>query len=163
MHIPKTARGLEAATTATTLPAGAIRRNGGHVLNTANLHAGTSEGTESSLGAGSRGLGANTTGGPDLDVQGGDAELLAADSHVLGGKHSSVGGRLIPVSLHLHTSGDTDKGLTTSQISDVDEGVVEGSKDVSDGENLRSCTVKMSETRTHLCFHETVVLVSAGP
>ncbi len=91
MHIPKTARGLEAATTATSLPAGAIRRNGGHVLNTANLHAGASEGTESSLGAGSRGLRAHTTSGPDLDVKGGDAKLLAADSNVLSGKHSSVG------------------------------------------------------------------------
>ena len=40
--------------------------------------------------------------GPQLDVQGSDASLLALHSHILGSQHGSVGWGLIPVSLHLH-------------------------------------------------------------
>ena len=46
-----------------------------------------------------------SSGGSELDVQGGDAELLAALSDVLCGQHGGVWGRLISVCLHLHTAG----------------------------------------------------------
>ena len=70
------AEDLETATTATTLPAGAISGDGGHVLDTANLHARTRERTESSLGTGARGLGLVAASGAQLDVESGDANLL---------------------------------------------------------------------------------------
>ena len=68
----------ETATTATTLPACGVGRCGGNVLDTSNAHTGTGKGAESGLGTGAGGLGAVTTGGTDLDVEGGDTELLAA-------------------------------------------------------------------------------------
>lgn len=50
----------ETTTTATTLPAGRVGRRRGNVLNTADLHAGTGEGTESRLRTGAGGLGSVT-------------------------------------------------------------------------------------------------------
>jgi hypothetical protein len=71
---------LQTTTTATTLSASAVGGGGGDVLDTADLHAGTGQGTESRLGTGAGGLGAVTTSGTDLDVEGVDAELLACDA-----------------------------------------------------------------------------------
>lgn len=78
-------------------------------------------------------------------MEGIDTELLALDSNILSSQHGSVGRRLITISLNLHTSGNTDNSLTTSQISDVlnskinikstgingsyDKGIVERGKD----------------------------------
>lgn len=50
----------ETTTTATTLSAGRVGRSRSDVLNAANLHAGTGEGTESGLSTGTGGLGAVT-------------------------------------------------------------------------------------------------------
>ena len=69
-------------------------------------------------------------------MEGSDADDLAALSDVLGGKHSSVGGGLITVSLHLHTAGDAGQSLTAREIGDVDESVVEGGEDVSHAEDV---------------------------
>lgn len=83
------------------------------LTNAANAHAGAGKGAEGRLGAGARGLGADTTGGAELDVEGVDAELLAALSNVLRGKHGRVGRGLVTVSLDLHATGDTDDSLPT--------------------------------------------------
>jgi len=58
-----------------------------------------------------------TTSGPDLDVEGSDAELLAAGGDVLGSQHSGVGGGLVTVGLDLHTTGNTGDGLTAAGIT----------------------------------------------
>lgn len=105
---------LETATTATTLLAGRVGGSGSHVLDTTNAHTGTGKSTESGLGTGTGGLGAVTTSGPDLDVEGGDAQLLAAGGDVLSSQHGSVGGGLVTVSLDLHTTGDTADGFTAA-------------------------------------------------
>jgi hypothetical protein len=70
----------ETTTTATALPSRGVGWRGGDVLDTANAHTGTGESAERRLGTGAGGLGAVTTSGPDLNVEGGDAELLAAGS-----------------------------------------------------------------------------------
>ena len=106
------------------------------LTNTTNLHASTSQGTESGLGTGAGGLGAVTTSSTELDVKGGDTDLLALDSDILGGQHGGVRGSLITIGLDLHASGDTGDGFTTSQIGDVNEGIVERGKDVGNTENL---------------------------
>jgi hypothetical protein len=84
------------------------------------------------LRTGAGGLGAGATGRSDLNVDGGDADLLAAGSHILGGQHGGVGGRFVAVGLDLHTAGDARDGLLAGQIRHVHEGVVEGGKDVGD-------------------------------
>lgn len=56
------ANNLQTTTTATTLSAGRVGRSGGNILDTADLHAGTGQGTESRLGTGTGGLGAVTYG-----------------------------------------------------------------------------------------------------
>lgn len=53
---------LQTTTTATTLSAGRVGGSGGNVLDTADLHAGTGQSTESGLGTGAGGLGAVTCG-----------------------------------------------------------------------------------------------------
>lgn len=66
----------------------------------------------------------HTSSGADLDVQSGDAELLAAGSDVLGSQHGSVGGGLVTVSLDLHATGDTADGLAATVISqNVSKGI----------------------------------------
>ena len=128
----------ETATTATTLPACGVGRCGGDVLDASNAHTGTGKSAESGLGTGARGLGAVTTGGADLDVEGRDAELLAAGSYrslvfhsslfcdflrvrtdVLGSQHGGVGGGLVTVGLDLHATGNTGDGLTAAGITQV--------------------------------------------
>jgi hypothetical protein len=51
---------LQTTTTATTLSAGRVGGGRGNVLNAADLHAGTGQGTESRLGTGAGGLGTVT-------------------------------------------------------------------------------------------------------
>lgn len=165
----------ETTTTATTLPASRVGGSGGDILNAADLHASTGKGAESGLSTGTGGLGAVTTGGPDLDVEGSDAELLAADSDVLGGQHGSVGGGLVTariqispmllpsanmvdlLSLDLHATSDTGDGFTTREISDVDEGLeirlVKQPLDV-----ISSPSPKSSVHRVVLCPHSSAAL-----
>lgn len=125
----------ETTTTATTLAAGRVGGRGSNVLDTADLHARTGQGTEGGLGTGAGGLGAVTTSGTDLDVQGGDAQLLAASGDVLSSQHGGVGRRLVTVGLDLHSTGDTADGFAATQIGDVDEGVVERSEDTGNAED----------------------------
>lgn len=94
----------ETTTTSTTLSAGRVGGDGGNVLDAANAHAGTGKSAESGLGTRAGGLGAGTTGGTELDVKGGDADLLAADGAVLSGQHGSVRRGLVTVGLDLHTT-----------------------------------------------------------
>jgi hypothetical protein len=69
-------------------------------------------------------------------VKSSDSNGLALLSNILCGKHRCVRGRLITVSLNLHSSGDTDKSFTSGKIGDVYESVIEGSKDVCYSEDL---------------------------
>ena len=64
----------EPATTATSLLPCSIRRYGSAILDPANLHASPGQSSQSGLGSRSRGLGAVTSGGSQLDVQGSDPE-----------------------------------------------------------------------------------------
>jgi hypothetical protein len=58
--MPNTTNDLETATTATSLATGGIGWGWSNILNSANLHAGTSESTESGLSTWARGFGAIT-------------------------------------------------------------------------------------------------------
>merc|ERR1711939_494329 len=95
------------------------------VLDTANLHAGTGESAESGLSTWAWGLGAVATSSSDLDMQSGNAQLLAADSDILRSQHSSVRRGLVTVSLDLHATRHTGNGLAAAEIGDMDEGIVE--------------------------------------
>jgi hypothetical protein len=110
---------LQSATTARALSAGAVGGDGGDVLDAADLQAGTGKGAEGGLSTRAGGLGSVTTSGTDLHVDSGDTELLGLSGGIHGGKHSSVGGGLVTISLHLHTTGDSAKGLSARKISDV--------------------------------------------
>merc|ERR1719391_16712 len=91
---------------------------------------------EGRLRAGSGGLGPVAASGPQLDVEGGDAQGLGLLGHVLGGQHGGVGRGLVTIGLHLHAAGHADDGLPSGQVGDVHEGVVEGSVDVSNAEDV---------------------------
>ena len=60
---------------------------------------------------GSWGLGPVAAGGPELDVQSGDAKGLELLRDVLGGQHGGVGRGLVTVGLDLHATGHTAQGL----------------------------------------------------
>merc|ERR1711939_43223 len=119
----------ETTITATTLAASGIGWSWGNILDSANLHAGTSESTESGLSTWAWGLGTVTSSGADFDVKSVDAQLLAASSDILSSQHSGVWGGLVTVCLDLHSTGDTGDGFAATEISDVDECVVERGKD----------------------------------
>lgn len=87
--------------------------------NSSNLHSASSQGSQGALSTRSRGLGAVSASGSQLDVKSSDSELLASDGNVLGSQHGSVGRRLVTVSLDLHSSCDADKSFTASEIGDV--------------------------------------------
>merc|ERR1712128_376234 len=109
--------------------------DGGAVLDTADLHASTSKGSEGRLGSRSRGLGPVSTGSSQLDVQGGDAKGLYLLSNILGGQHSSVGRSLVSVGFDLHATGDPADGLAARQVGHVDESIVKRSEDVGNAED----------------------------
>jgi hypothetical protein len=110
---------LQTATAATRLFAGRVGWVRGDVLDTSNAKTGTGQSTESGLSTWTRGLGTSTTSSTKLDVQSSDSTLLALLSNVLGGKHSSIWGRLITISLDLHTSGNTGDSFLSGQISNM--------------------------------------------
>lgn len=86
------------------LATGRVGGDGGHVLDTANAHTGTSKGAESALCTGTGGLGASTTGGTELDVQSGDTDFAAAGGDILGSQHGRVGGGLVTIGLDFHAT-----------------------------------------------------------
>merc|ERR1711959_175626 len=138
-------RRSQPATTSTGLSTRAVRWRWRDILYASDLNSGTGQGAEGRLGAWSRGLGLVSSGRPQLDVKGGDSELLAPDGDVLGGKHSSVWARLVSVGLDLHSSGDTNERLSPGEIGDVNERVVERREDVHDPENVLSLPDGRSE------------------
>jgi hypothetical protein len=79
-------------------------------------------------------------------VQGSDTEFLAFDSNILGSQHGGIGGRLITISLDLHTTSNTDNGLATSQVSDVDKGIIVGGIDVGNTKDEFARTDLRSES-----------------
>jgi hypothetical protein len=79
-----------------------------------------------------------SSGSSDLDVKGGDAQFLALFGNVLGGKHSGVGGRFVAIGLDLHSSGNTNEGFSSRKIGDVNESVIEGSKEVGNSKDFLS-------------------------
>lgn len=143
---------LESSTSSTTLSSGRVGRRGGDVLDSADSHTGTGEGSESGLATRTGLLGSGSTGGPQLDVEGGDSDFLALGGDVLGGQHGGVRlmlakghetrlrqgkrrmevvgiagtyRRLVSVSLDLHSTGDSGDGLLAREIGNVHESVVE--------------------------------------
>lgn len=88
----------------TYLAPGGVGGDGGHILNTANAHTSTSQGTESALRTRAGGLGSSTTGGTELDVKGSDTDFTATGSDVLSSKHGGIGRRLVTISLDLHAT-----------------------------------------------------------
>jgi len=121
---------LQTATTATTLSAGGIGWDRGDILNASNSHASAGKGAKGSLGTWAWGLGAVTTGGTKLDVQGIDTNFFAAGYNVLGGKHSGVWRGFVAVSFNFHSTSNTNDGFPSGYISNVHESVVKGCKNV---------------------------------
>ena len=74
---------LEPATTATSLLPSSIRRDWSAILDPADLHASSGESSQSRLSSRSGSLGAVTTGGSQLDVQGGDAKGLHLNNTII--------------------------------------------------------------------------------
>ena len=69
-------------------------------------------------------------------MDGVDANSLELAANVDGSQHSSVGGGLLSVSLDLHSTSDSGVGLTSGQVSNVNEGIVECGKDVADTKSV---------------------------
>mmetsp|Transcript_14978 Transcript_14978/g.46861 ORF Transcript_14978/g.46861 Transcript_14978/m.46861 type:complete len:205 (+) Transcript_14978:113-727(+) len=128
-------RGLQTATTTTTLTTGRVRGSGGGVLNAANGNAGTGKGTQGGLATGTGGLGLVATDGTHANVQGVDAQLLAANHDILGSQHRSVRRRLIAIGLHLLATRHVHQGFLTTEISDMNKGVVESSVNVANAKD----------------------------
>merc|ERR1712227_771657 len=126
---------LQPPTAPTALSPSLIRGNGSDVLNAADLHASTGQGPDSGLAALVRGLLTSTAPGPDLDVEGVDAQLLAPGADVGGGLHGGVDRVLVTVGLDLHAAGDADDGFLAGEIGDVDKGVVGGGEEMADAED----------------------------
>jgi hypothetical protein len=79
-------------------------------------------------------------------VQSVDTEFLTLGSNLLSSQHGSVRRRLITISLDLHTTSDTRDSFTTREISNVNESIVERSKDVSNTEDELTFTNLRTES-----------------
>lgn len=126
----------ETSSTATGLSTGGISGSGGNILDSADLETVSGKGSDGGLGAGTGGLGHDTTLTTELDVNGVDTNSLEFTADVDGSQHSSVGGGFFSVSLDLHTTGNAGVGFTAGEIGNVDEGVVLGRLDVADTEGV---------------------------
>jgi len=69
-------------------------------------------------------------------MEGRHPKVLALGGNVLRGKHGGVGGRLVTVSLDLHSARDSDESLASGKVRDMDERVVERREKVGHGEHL---------------------------
>jgi hypothetical protein len=127
---------LETATTSSGLSAGRITGDRSNILDTSNLQSVSSQSSESTLCSRSRAACLISSSSSNLDVKSSDSKSLALLSNILSSKHRCVRRRLITISLYLHSSGDTYKGLTSGKIGDVYEGIIEGCKDMCYSENL---------------------------
>merc|ERR1712110_204456 len=129
---------LQSSTSSTTLPPGGVAWDWRAILNSADLHAGSSEGTNGGLTAWSRRLLLGATSRSNLDVESGDAELLAPRSNVLSRLHSSVWAVLVSIGFDLHTTGDTGDSFLSGEIGDVNEGIVVTGVKVAHAKNVFS-------------------------
>jgi hypothetical protein len=64
-----------------------------------------------------------------------DTEFLTLGSNILSSQHGGIRRRFITIGLDLHTTSNTGDGFTAREIGDVNKGIVEGGKDVSNTEN----------------------------
>merc|ERR1719454_346727 len=151
-------RRSEAATTATGLAARAVSRDRRHVLDAANLDAGTRDCAERRLRTRSRALRLRATNSAELDVNATDVQLLEARRDILRRQHRSIRRRLVTVGLHLHAAGDAHKSLATGKIGHVDERVVERREDVADANS----DLPLTERRTQLDLFRHLFLLLSG-
>merc|ERR1711976_661006 len=154
LHLQEHTRKLQSSTSSTTLPPGGITWDWRAVFNSADFHAGSSEGSDGSLTAWTWGLLLGTTSRSDLDVESGDAELLASGSHVLSGLHSSVRRVLVSIGLDPHTTGNSGDGLLSREIGDMNEGILVRSVKVANTEDVLAISDLWAELDDLLLFDD---------
>ena len=88
------------------------------------------------MGAWAGGFIAGSTSSSQLDVHSGYFELLESVDDVNSGKHSSIRGRFVSIRSNFHSSSDSGESFSTSEVSNVNEGIIPGGEDVADGENI---------------------------
>jgi hypothetical protein len=76
----------------------------------------------------------------------GYVKLFKTGHNVDGCLHGCVGRTLVTIGLHLHASGHTGEGLSASEVSDVNEGVVPGSEDVAHSEDVSGGVLRTKGT-----------------
>ena len=126
----------QSSTFSTASSSGGISGNRGDILDSADLDSISGNCSEGWLSTWSWGLVSSSTSGSKLDVDGCDSELFKSVYNINSSHHSSVWWRLVSIGLDFHTTGDSGESLSSSQISNVDEGIVPSGKDVADGENV---------------------------
>merc|ERR1719219_21758 len=127
---------LQSSTTSTTLPPGGVTWDWRAVFNSADLHAGTSERSDGSGATWAWRLLLGTTASTNLEVQSSNSELLASHGDVLRGLHSGVRAVLVTIGLDLHATTHSRDGFLAGQVGDVNEGIVVGSVQVADTEDV---------------------------
>merc|ERR1719436_749602 len=90
---------LQSAATSTTLSSGGVGWAWSAVLDSANLHTGTGQGSESLLGTWSGRFGSGTTHSSEFDVKGSNSQFLCTGSNILSSQHSGIWRCLITISL----------------------------------------------------------------
>ena len=68
------------------------------------------------------------------------APYLTSDCNVLRGKHRCVRGGLVGILLYLHAACHANKSLTSREISNMDESIVERCEDVSYAKDVLALT-----------------------
>lgn len=119
IDVPPRGSNLQSSSAARSLSASRVSGDGGNILNAADLKSGSGKGAQGRLAAGAGGLGSVASSGSDLHVHSRHTQVLGLSGGVLGGKHGSIRRSLIAISLHLHATGDSGKGLTAGQVGDV--------------------------------------------
>merc|ERR1712127_733856 len=109
----------ESSSSSTTRLSGRISWNWGNILNSTDLESISSKSSDGGLGTWSGGLGVNTTSSSKFDVNSSDTNILEGFADILTGKHRSMWRRFFSI----------------GEISDVDESVVEGSKEMDNTED----------------------------
>lgn len=103
---------LQTSTTSTTLSSCSTMRDRSDILNTANLHARTSQCTQSTLCTWTRSLGSSTTSGSQFNVQSVDAQSTTTFGNILSGQHGSVWTGFVTIGLHFHATSNTSNSFS---------------------------------------------------
>lgn len=147
-HLNRTS---QSSTFSTSFSSCCVSGNWGHVLDSSDFDLVTGNSSQSRLGSWSWGLVSCSTSSSKFDMHCCDFEFLKSVDNINCGHHGSIGWGFISIGFDFHSSSDSNQGLSSSQVSDMDKGVVPCCEDMADGEEI-AWNILWAQTNNNFLF-----------